>query len=222
MKTKAFLAFSAALLVAAGGLSACSSGDKQVAEPTAQATTKDPTAFDTRAYMTLLSTGPIASEVTVKDNAWAQAVRDAGVLRVAASGFSDKGARSAEQAQADFDAGLAELLARYILGENGRVEWVAPNEGGCEASLAADEADMAIGCEWTAARTAGADYAGPYGDAEAEVQYGIALPRKANGRSLVTGFLDAVEKDGSYSELWTIALGPVVGGEAPATPRLKR
>lgn len=230
MKTKAILALSAAMALAAGGLSACSGGEKQVAEPTAVATTLDPTAFDTRAYATLLSTGPIASELTVKDSSWAQAVRDAGVLRVAAPGFSGKGARDAAQAANDFDAGLAELLARYVLGENGRVEWVAPAEGGCEASLGsardaegAEGAAMAIGgCEWVAARIGKAEYAGPYGDSEAETKYGIALPRGSNGRRIVTEFLDAIEADGSYAELWTIALKPVVGGEVPTPPRLVR
>lgn len=221
MNIRALFALPAAAVLALA-LTGCS-GSEPEAAPTASATTVEPTAFDSDAYATLLSTGPIASESTVKSSAWAQAVREAGVLRVAGSGFSGSGARDEAAAQGDFDAGLAELLARYVLGENARVEWVAPSADGCEASLADGAADIAIAaCEWTAVRTVGAEYAGPYYAPEEGVQYGMALVRRSDGRGFVNDFLRTVEYDGAYNELWTLALKPVVGGEMPDTPRIVR
>ena len=82
---------------------------------------------------------------------WAKAVKDAGVLRVGGTRTSflfsqldetDNGLRG-------FDAGLYQLLARYILGDEGKFELTQVDSSTRESVLQSGQVDTASVCPWT-------------------------------------------------------------------------
>ena len=50
--------------------------------------------------------------------------------------------------------------------------------------------------------------------------YGVGLPKDSDGVAFVNGFLRAIEKDGTWAELWKICFGDRIGGieEIPEPP----
>ena len=85
----------------------------------AQDDTSNAAAIDKEAFDALIASGEVADEDDIRENEWASAVKDAGVLRVGGTRTSflfsqldetDGGIRG-------FDAGLYQLLAKYILGD---------------------------------------------------------------------------------------------------------
>ncbi|MCH4209911.1 glutamate ABC transporter substrate-binding protein [Bifidobacterium sp.] len=75
--------------------------------------------LDAAAYDALISAGSVADSATVDANTWASAVKKAGVLKV---GGTKTSALFSLQSTDDnklrgFDAGLSQLLARYIIGD---------------------------------------------------------------------------------------------------------
>ena len=84
----------------------------------------DPVAIDKEAFDALIASGPVAGADTIEASQWAKTVKEAGVLRVGGTRTSflfsqldetDNGIRG-------FDAGLYQLLARYILGDETKFE----------------------------------------------------------------------------------------------------
>lgn len=113
--TIGLLAAVAALGIALSGCGGTSSAPAKSSAP-AQATGKP---LDTKAYDKLVNSGEVASGSTVNANKWAKAVKDQGVLKV---GGVKSSALFSLQSPDDnkvrgFDAGLSQLLARYILGD---------------------------------------------------------------------------------------------------------
>ena len=83
------------------------------------AVAEEQTAIDKEAFDALIASGPVADADAIAASEWATAVKEAGVLRVGGTRTSflfsqmdetDNGVRG-------FDAGLYQLLARYILGD---------------------------------------------------------------------------------------------------------
>ncbi|MCI1219658.1 MAG: glutamate ABC transporter substrate-binding protein [Bifidobacterium sp.] len=75
--------------------------------------------LDTAAYDALISAGSVADSATVEASTWASAVKKSGVLKV---GGTKTSALFSLQSTDDnklrgFDAGLSQLLARYIIGD---------------------------------------------------------------------------------------------------------
>lgn len=70
-------------------------------------------------YDALINAGPVADASIVEGNAWAKAVKAAGVLHVGGTETSDLFSllNPASGVAVGFDAGLSQLLARYILGD---------------------------------------------------------------------------------------------------------
>ena len=122
MKTlKKALAFALALtllftLAACGGSAAPAA--TQAAAP---AETQAPVAaaIDKAAFDELIASGIVADDADIEANAWAAAVKKAGVLRVGGTrtSFLFSQLDETDNSLRGFDAGLYQLLARYILGD---------------------------------------------------------------------------------------------------------
>ena len=128
------------------------------AEPVAVAIDKD--AFDA-----LLASGPVADDAAIEANSWAKAVKEAGVLRVGGTRTSflfsqldetDGGVRG-------FDAGLYQLLARYILGEETKYELTQVDSSTRESVLQSNQVDAVFATySITPSRQEVISFAGPY------------------------------------------------------------
>lgn len=122
MKTlKKALAFALALtllftLAACGGSAAPAA--TQAAAP---AETQAPVAaaIGKAAFDALIASGIVADDADIEANAWAAAVKKAGVLRVGGTrtSFLFSQLDETDNSLRGFDAGLYQLLARYILGD---------------------------------------------------------------------------------------------------------
>ena len=124
-----------------------------------------PTAIDKAAFDALLATGPVASDEAIAASAWATAVKNAGILRVGGTRTSflfsqldetDNGIRG-------FDAGLYQLLARYILGDESKYELTQVTSSTRESVLTSDQVDAVFATySITPSRQEVISFAGPY------------------------------------------------------------
>ena len=122
-------------------------------------------AIDKAAFDALLASGPIASDETIAASAWATAVKEAGILRVGGTRTSflfsqldetDNGIRG-------FDAGLYQLLARYILGDENKFELTQVNSSTRESVLTSGQVDAVFATySITPSRQEVISFAGPY------------------------------------------------------------
>jgi glutamate transport system substrate-binding protein len=271
-------------------------------------------AIDKEAFDELIASGIVADDADIEANEWASAVKEAGVLRVGGTRTSylfsqldetDEGIRG-------FDAGLYQLLARYIFGDETKFEVTQVDSSTRESVLQSDQVDVVFATySITDARKEVISFAGPYYTSQqailvkagneditgvddladklvatqsgstgpdilaeyapdAEVQefetdleartaleqgrvdayvtdytlllnaivknpdtyeiagdvfgpednYGIGLPLDSDGVEFVNDFLEKIEEDGTWAELWKISLGDRTGietvPEAPA------
>lgn len=332
MKNLKWLKKSTALLLTialAGSLAAC--GSKESEAPAADTTQETETAetaapaadaaeettagaIDKEAFDALIASGIVADDADIAASQWATAVKEAGVLRVGGTRTSflfsqldetDNGVRG-------FDAGLYQLLARYILGDESKYELTQVDSSTRESVLESDQVDAVFATySITDARKEVISFAGPYytskqavlvkagntdvtgidslagktvatqsgstgpeilaeyapeavvqefaNDQEArtaleqgrvdayvtdytlllnaivknpgayeiagdvfgpEDNYGIGLPLDSDGVAFVNDFLQKIEDNGTWAELWKISLGDRTGietvPEAPA------
>ena len=132
MKTlKKTIAFALALtllftLAACGGSAAPAATQAPQAAPAATEAaapteTQAPVAaaIDKAAFDALIASGIVADDADIEANAWAAAVKKAGVLRVGGTrtSFLFSQLDETDNSLRGFDAGLYQLLARYILGD---------------------------------------------------------------------------------------------------------
>ncbi|MCI1983504.1 MAG: glutamate ABC transporter substrate-binding protein [Bifidobacteriaceae bacterium] len=80
--------------------------------------------LDTAAYDKLVAGGEKADDATISANEWASSVKKAGVLKIGGTKTSNLFSQLNEKDNKirGFDAGLAQLLAQYILGDSSKVE----------------------------------------------------------------------------------------------------
>ncbi len=122
-------------------------------------------AIDQEAFDALLASGPVAEDAAIEASEWAKAVKEAGVLRVGgvrtALLFSqldetDDGIRG-------FDAGLFQLLARYILGDETKFELTQVDSSTRESVLTSGQVDAVFATySITEPRKEIISFAGPY------------------------------------------------------------
>ena len=113
----------------------------------------------------LLSAGPVADDAAIAASAWASAVKEAGILRVGGTRTSflfsqldetDNGIRG-------FDAGLYQLLARYILGDESKYELTQVTSSTRESVLTSGQVDAVFATySITPSRQEVISFAGPY------------------------------------------------------------
>ena len=123
------------------------------------------TSIDKEAFDALIAAGPIADDETIAASAWATAVREADVLRVGGTRTSflfsqldetDNGIRG-------FDAGLYQLLARYILGDETKFELTQVTSSTRESVLISGQVDAVFATySITPSRQEVISFAGPY------------------------------------------------------------
>ena len=122
-------------------------------------------AIDKEAFYELLASGIVADDADIEANSWASAVKEAGVLRVGGTRTSflfsqldetDDGIRG-------FDAGLYQLLTRYILGDETKFELTQVDSSTRESVLESDQVDAVFATySITDARKEVISFAGPY------------------------------------------------------------
>lgn len=286
-------------------------------EAAAETTEEEGVAIDKEAFDELLASGIVADDAEIEANSWASAVKEAGVLRVGGTRTSylfsqldetDDGIRG-------FDAGLYQLLARYILGDETKFELTQVDSSTRESVLQSGQVDAVFATySITPARQEVISFAGPYytsqqavlvkagntditgidslagktvatqagstgpdilaeyapeavvqefeNDIEArtaleqgrvdayvtdytlllnaivknpdayeiagdvfgpEDNYGIGLPLDSDGAEFVNEFLQKIEDNGTWDQLWQISLGDRTGIETvPAAPAIEQ
>ncbi|MBQ6721336.1 MAG: glutamate ABC transporter substrate-binding protein [Clostridia bacterium] len=122
-------------------------------------------AIDKEAFDALIASGPVAGDDVIVASAWATKVKEAGVLRVGGTRTSflfsqldetDNGLRG-------FDAGLYQLLAKYILGDQGKFELTQVTSSTRESVLTEDQVDAVFATySITPSRQEVISFAGPY------------------------------------------------------------
>ena len=122
-------------------------------------------AIDKEAFDALIASGPVADVDTIAASQWAAAVKEAGILRVGGTRTSflfsqldetDNGIRG-------FDAGLYQLLARYILGDETKFELTQVTSSTRESVLTSGQVDAVFATySITPARQEVISFAGPY------------------------------------------------------------
>lgn len=163
-------------LAACGGASSTTTQSAAGSEPAAassestaasEAPAEEPVAvaIDKDAFDALLASGPVADDAAIEANAWAKAVKEAGVLRVGGTRTSflfsqldetDGGVRG-------FDAGLYQLLARYILGDETKYELTQVDSSTRESVLQSNQVDAVFATySITPSRQEVISFAGPY------------------------------------------------------------
>ena len=121
--------------------------------------------LDVTAYDDLIATGAVAAEDDIAASEWASKVKEAGTLRVGGvqtsllfSLLNEKDGKTR-----GFDAGLFQLLARYVLGDENAVEITQVTSNTRESVLQNDQVDAVFATySITDARKEVISFAGPY------------------------------------------------------------
>ena len=122
-------------------------------------------AIDAEAFDALVASGPVADEAAIAASSWASAVKEAGVLRVGGTRTSYLFSQldEADGSLRGFDAGLYQLLARYILGDAAAYELTQVTSGTREEVLTSGQVDAVFATySITPARQEIISFAGPY------------------------------------------------------------
>ncbi|MBQ8092799.1 MAG: glutamate ABC transporter substrate-binding protein [Clostridia bacterium] len=123
------------------------------------------TAIDKAAFDALIASGPVADADAIAASQWAAAVKEAGILRIGGTRTSflfsqldetDNGIRG-------FDAGLYQLLARYILGDKTKYDLTQVTSSTRESVLTSGQVDAVFATySITPSRQEIISFAGPY------------------------------------------------------------
>ena len=122
-------------------------------------------AIDKEAFDALIASGPVADEADIAGSAWATAVKEAGVLRVGGTrtSFLFSQLDETDDGLRGFDAGLYQLLARYILGDETKLELTQVDSSTRESVLQSGQVDAVFATySITPSRQEVISFAGPY------------------------------------------------------------
>ena len=146
------IVMSAAIVFSASSLAFAEEGENAVA-------------IDKEAFDSLIANGPVADDAAIAENEWASAVKEAGVLRVGGvrTAFLFSQLDETDDSLRGFDAGLFQLLARYILGDESAYELTQVDSSTREAVLQNDQVDAVFATySITEPRKEVISFAGPY------------------------------------------------------------
>jgi len=81
--------------------------------------------INTAAFDALVAQGPVADAATIASSTWASKIKQAGALRLGGTQTSNLFSLLNEKdgKMRGFDAGLAQLITRYILGDGAKVQF---------------------------------------------------------------------------------------------------
>ncbi|KXB63035.1 glutamate ABC transporter substrate-binding protein [Olsenella sp. DNF00959] len=154
--------FAALALAACSPDDASSSNGASSSDASADAT---PVAIDATAYDSLIASGAVADDATVQASSWAKAIKDAGSFRVGTTRTSTLFSllNETDGKLRGFDAGLSQLLARYILGDESKIEVTQVTSDTRESVLTNGQVDAVFATySITDARKKLISFAGPY------------------------------------------------------------
>ena len=147
-------------------------------------------AIDKAAFDALLAAGPVADDAAIAASSWASSVKEAGILRIGGTRTSflfsqldetDNGIRG-------FDAGLYQLLARYILGDESRFELTQVTSSTRESVLTSGQVDVVFATySITPSRQEVISFAGPYYTSQQAILV-------KNGNTEINGVDDLADK----------------------------
>jgi len=160
------------------------------------------TPIDAAAFDALVAQGPVADAATIASSTWASKIKQAGTLRLGATQTSNLFSLLNEKdgRMRGFDAGLAQLVARYILGDGAKVKFTQVTSSTREQVLINDQVDMVLATySITPARAEKISFAGPYYTSQAWVLV------KASNRAIQ-----------SYSDLAGKKVATQAGSTGPA------
>ena len=131
-----------AAALASLGLVAC--GDAEAPAPEKDEEATEETKLDATAYDELVASGAVATDDEIAASAWASKVKEAGKLRVGGVQTSLLFSSLNEQdgKTRGFDAGLSQLLTRYILGDESKQEITQVTSDTRESVLQNDQVDV--------------------------------------------------------------------------------
>jgi ABC-type amino acid transport substrate-binding protein len=160
------------------------------------------TPINTAAFDALIAQGPVADAATIASNTWASKIKQAGALRLGATQTSNLFSLLNEKDGKirGFDAGLAQLLTRYILGDGSKYQFTQVNSSTREQVLINNQVDMVFATySITPARAEKISFAGPYYTSQA----GVLV--KSNNKAI-----------GSYNDLAGKKTATQAGSTGPA------
>ncbi len=130
------------------------------------------TPINAAAFDALVAQGPVANAATIASSTWASKIKQAGTLRLGGTQTSNLFSllNEKDSRMRGFDAGLAQLLARYILGDGAKVQFTQVNSSTREQVLINDQVDVVLATySITPARAEKISFAGPYYTSQAGV-----------------------------------------------------
>lgn len=163
------LGLGAVSAVAALGLAACSNPSAPAPAGSAAGSSSSeeetPVALDSAAYDKLVAAGSTADDATIAASTWAQKIKDAGSIRLGVVQTSTLFSLLDEKdgKLRGFDAGLSQLLTRYILGDESKFETQQVTSDTRESVLQNDQVDAVFATySITDDRKKVISFAGPY------------------------------------------------------------
>ncbi|UCU97925.1 glutamate ABC transporter substrate-binding protein [Acidovorax radicis] len=130
------------------------------------------TPINAAAFDALVAQGPVADAATIASSTWASKIKQAGTLRFGGTQTSNLFSLLNEKDGKirGFDAGLAQLITRYILGDAGKFKFTQVTSSTREPVLINDQVDMVFATySITPARAEKISFAGPYYTSQAGV-----------------------------------------------------
>ncbi|MGE4242078.1 glutamate ABC transporter substrate-binding protein [Ramlibacter sp.] len=130
------------------------------------------TPINAQAFDALVAQGPVADAATIAANKWASGIKRAGMLRLGATQTSNLFSMLNEKDSKirGFDAGIAQLLTRYIVGDGSKFQFTQVTSSTREQVLINNQVDMVLATySITPARAEKISFAGPYYTSQAGV-----------------------------------------------------
>ena len=130
------------------------------------------TPINAAAFDALVAHGPVADAATIAKSKWASKIKQAGTLRLGGTQTSNLFSQLDEKDGKirGFDAGVAQLLTRYILGDGSKYRFNQVTSSTREQVLINDQVDVVVATySITPAREAKVSFAGPYYTSQAGV-----------------------------------------------------
>lgn len=161
------------------------------------------TPINAAAFDALVAQGPVADAATIASSTWASKIKKAGTLRFGGVQTSNLFSLLNEKDGKirGFDAGLAQLITRYILGDGAKYQFAQVTSSTREQVLINDQVDMVLATySITPARAEKISFAGPYYSSQA----GVLV--KANNKTIQ-----------SYNDLAGKKVATQAGSTGPAT-----
>ena len=120
----------------------------------------------------LVAKGPVADAATIASSTWASKIKQAGTLRLGGTQTSNLFSLLNEKDGKirGFDAGLAQLITRYILGDGAKYQFAQVTSSTREQVLINNQVDMVLATySITPSRAEKISFAGPYYTSQAGV-----------------------------------------------------